>query len=116
MPFWNVACESPTALWASRICQDCQVQWNVIWPPDLLTAPEACVAWRTMVCAVDEVPFGFHYLHSISPPRLFKECLDTGQHIVNHHIRNRLDALGATGLKVNGANLVTQNNPLCLGA
>jgi hypothetical protein len=47
---------------------------------------------------------------------LFEECLDAGQHIVNHYLRSRLDALSATGLKVNGANLVTQNNTLRLGA
>ncbi|MDR6918914.1 hypothetical protein J2X66_005819 [Pseudomonas sp. 3296] len=46
--------------------------------------------------------------------RLLKKRLDSGQHIVNHHIRSRFNTLGATGLKIDGANLVTQDNTLCL--
>lgn len=68
--------------------------------------------WRPFtVFARTTAGFGFYGF-----PWLFKECLDAGQHIVNHHLRSRLDTLGATGLKINGANLVTQNNPLRFGA
>ena len=47
---------------------------------------------------------------------VIQECLEAGQDMVNHHLCSRLNTLGATRLKVNGANLIIQNNTLCLGA
>jgi hypothetical protein len=42
--------------------------------------------------------------------------MDAGQHIVNYHIGDRLHALGAVCLKINGANLIAQHNTLRFGA
>jgi len=49
-------------------------------------------------------------------PLLFNQNLNASQHIVHHHIGGRLDALGSSGLKINGADLIAQHDTLRLSS